>query len=83
MNKPEFTREQEDFICLKIDEWYLLWNDRIGLREHINGVSYKFGIAKEHLKEWLCGEKKDNTDINKELLLMNIYDSSDPSNYKG
>ena len=61
MNRPEFTKEQEHWICYQIGEWYLLWKDRIGLNESPHST-HRLGIAKEHLKEWLCGEKKDKPD---------------------
>jgi len=60
-NRPEFTREQEDWICYQIGEWYLLWKNRI-----VAGAAFhNLGIAKEHLKEYIFGEKKDKTDETK------------------
>ena len=53
-HKPEFTREQEDWICYQIGEWYLEWKDKI-----VDGSAlHKLGIAKEHLKTILCDKEK-------------------------
>jgi hypothetical protein len=52
--KPFFTREQEDWICYQIGEWYLEWKNCIAKGEH------QLGYAKEKLKLRLCTEDKDN-----------------------
>ncbi len=53
MNRPEFTREQEDWLCEIIGDWYLYWKNRICEGEH------RLGPAKEHLKTLIC-DKEDN-----------------------
>jgi len=67
-NRPEFTREQEDWICYQIGEWYLDWKDKIILNsfstdekivfDPAKAFTHELGIAKEHLKEILCHKKE-------------------------
>jgi hypothetical protein len=52
MNKPKFTREQEDWICYQIGEWYLEWKEKITP----NMGAHKLGVAKEKLKQKLFGD---------------------------
>lgn len=53
--KPEFTREQEYWICYQIGEWYLDWKNKI-----VAGAAFhNLGFAKEELKSRLF-QKKDN-----------------------
>lgn len=51
MNRPDFTKEQEDWLCEAIGEWYLSWKTRIAKGEH------RLGYAKEELKSLICGEQ--------------------------
>lgn len=58
-NRPEFTEEQERWICYVIWRWYFDWKDK--LTECISPlcddcVTPKFGFAKEELKQILCGK---------------------------
>lgn len=53
-HRPEFTKEQEDWICYVIGDWYLDWKHRIVLE----GGTHRLGIAKEHLKKMLCEKTK-------------------------
>ncbi len=56
MKRPEFTREQEDWICYAIGEWYLQWKNGITSP----GIPHNFGFAKEDLKMLLfCGDLKE------------------------
>lgn len=48
-----FTKEQQDFICWQIGEWYIEWKERI-LVDLENGT-HRLGFAKELLKEMICG----------------------------
>lgn len=48
--QQSFTREQVDFICYEIGDWYLLWKNKIASGEH------RLGFAKEQLKTMICGE---------------------------
>jgi len=50
MMRPEFTRKQEEWLCQAIGDWYLEWKGKI-----TNGEPHKLGIAKENLKEIVCG----------------------------
>lgn len=50
MKRPEFTREQEDWLCVVLDDWYLSWKGRVTDGQH------RLGIAKEELKGLFCGE---------------------------
>jgi hypothetical protein len=50
MNIPLFAQEQQDWICYKIDEWYLHWNNYI-----VNcNIEDNLGDAKEQLKRLIC-----------------------------
>lgn len=52
--RPNFTREQEDWICYQIGAWYLQWKDKI-----VAGACFhNLGIAKEDLKMILCEKEK-------------------------
>lgn len=53
MERPEFTKEQEDWICNMIGEWYLHWKSKLVNYEE---KTHKLGFAKEHLKALLCDE---------------------------
>jgi hypothetical protein len=48
MKRPEFTKEQEYWLCEILDNWYFSWKRRIAHGEHC------LGYAKEELKEMLC-----------------------------
>lgn len=52
MERPKFTRKQEDWICEVIGDWYLSWKKRIAPGQH------RLGFAKEELKGLICGENK-------------------------
>jgi hypothetical protein len=49
MEKPDFTEEQEMWLCQVIGDWYLIWKKRITDGEH------RLGYAKEELKSMICG----------------------------
>lgn len=49
MKKPDFTEEQEMWLCEVIGDWYLSWKSRIADGEH------RLGYAKEELKSIICG----------------------------
>lgn len=57
MNRPPFTREQEDWICYQIGEWYLDWRNKIA---DYDTKTHNLGYAKEKLKLRLCTEDEDN-----------------------
>lgn len=52
--KPEFTREQEDWLCYIIDEWYFKWKRQIVPIP----TTHNLGYAKEQLKELICMPKE-------------------------
>lgn len=54
MKRPEFTTEQENWMCEVIGDWYLSWKSRIS---HKDGT-HSLGRAKEHLKAILCNDKE-------------------------
>ena len=59
INMQPLTREQEDWICYQIGEWYLQWKDNIvdhHCKEKFDCSCryHKLGYAKELLKERLC-----------------------------
>ncbi len=49
------TREQQDWVCYQIGEWYLEWKNHI-----TDGHQHRLGFAKEMLKERLCKETNDD-----------------------
>ena len=55
MNRPEFTREPEDWICHQIGEWYFEWRSKISSGDN------RLGFAKEKLKERICGNVSRET----------------------
>ncbi len=54
INQSSFTREQIDFICYEIGDWYLEWKDRIII--DLEKGTHQLGYAKEQLKIKICGE---------------------------
>lgn len=64
MKRPDFTREQEDWFCYILDEWYYSWKGRIAKEEH------RLGIAKEELKSLFCGESL--FEIGKSMAIFNM-----------
>jgi hypothetical protein len=53
MSKVEFTREQEDWLCYAIGEWYMGWKGKMTDNHH----PHKLGIAIEQLKDIICGNE--------------------------
>ena len=51
----KFTKQQVDFICYQIGEWYLEWKNQLVDYETRN---HRLGQAKEALKERICGLKE-------------------------
>ena len=61
----KFTKQQVDFICYQIGEWYLEWKNQL---VDYDNKQHRLGYAKELLKEKICGEEykdlEDEYDIN-------------------
>lgn len=61
----KFTKQQVDFICYQIGEWYLEWKNQL---VDYDNKQHRLGYAKELLKERICGEEyytlEDEYDIN-------------------
>jgi hypothetical protein len=55
MNRPEFTREQENWLCYVLGDWYLEWKDKMTENNH----PHMLGIAMSQLKDILCGDEPD------------------------
>lgn len=51
MKRPDFTIEQEEWLCEAIDHWYLEWK----VKMTSGRTSHNLGVAKEQLKDILCG----------------------------
>ena len=51
-NRPEFTEETQQWLCEQIDAWYLNWKELIVS----NHETHSLGLAKERLKDMICGE---------------------------
>jgi hypothetical protein len=54
MERQSFTREQEEWLCYLIGEWYLFWKGKICDK---NGT-HSLGKAKEHLKAIICNDEE-------------------------
>ena len=61
----KFTKQQVDFICYQIGEWYVQWKNQLVDYETI---THRLGYAKEDLKTIICGEDyedlEDEYDVN-------------------
>lgn len=61
----KFTKQQVDFICYQIGEWYVQWKDQL---VDYDNKQHRLGYAKEGLKERICGEEyedlEDEYDVN-------------------
>lgn len=53
----KFTKQQVDFICWKIGEWYVQWKNQL---VDYDNKQHRLGYAKELLKERICGEEYEN-----------------------
>ena len=53
----KFTKQQVDFICYQIGEWYVQWKDQLIDYET---KTHWLGQAKESLKERICGEEYED-----------------------
>lgn len=50
----KFTKQQVDFICYQIGEWYVQWKNQL---VDYDNKQHRLGYAKELLKERICGEE--------------------------
>ena len=61
----KFTKQQVDFICYQIGEWYVQWKNQLVDYEN---RTHRLGYAKEDLKTIICGEDyedlEDEHDVN-------------------
>jgi hypothetical protein len=61
----KFTKQQVDFICYQIGEWYVKWKNQLVDYEN---RTHRLGYAKENLKTIICGEEyedlEDEHDVN-------------------
>jgi hypothetical protein len=61
----KFTKQQVDFICYEIGEWYVQWKNQLVDYET---RTHRLGFAKEELKARICGEEyedlEDEYDVN-------------------
>ncbi len=53
----KFTKQQVDFICYQIGEWYLEWKNQL---VDYDNKQHRLGYAKELLKEKICGEEYED-----------------------
>ncbi len=52
--QESFTREQIDFICWQIGDWYIEWENKMWVDGKPN--QHWLGVAKEQLKTMVCGD---------------------------
>lgn len=57
MNRPNFTREQEDWLLEVIGDWYFEWKDKMTE----DGSPHRLGYAKEKLKDIIFDCKPDES----------------------
>jgi len=62
----KFTKQQVEFICYQIGEWYVEWKNQL---VDYDNKQHRLGYAKEALKERICGleeykDLEDEYDIN-------------------
>lgn len=69
--RPEFTPKQIDWICYQIGDWYLDWKHRIVC----DGGGHRLGVAKELLKEKICGD--GSIEEYYRLYRINFYQDND------
>lgn len=50
----KFTKQQVDFICYQIGEWYVQWKNQL---VDYDNKQHRLRYAKELLKERICGEE--------------------------
>lgn len=53
----KFTKQQVEFICYQIGEWYVKWKNQLVDYEN---RTHRLGYAKEDLKTIICGEDYEN-----------------------
>lgn len=53
----KFTKQQVDFICYQIGEWYVQWKNQL---VDYDNKQHRLGYAKELLKERICGEEYED-----------------------
>lgn len=58
MKRPEFTKEQEYWLCAVIDRWYYAWKARMTDKQE----PHYLGVAKEQLKNFVCA-MEDSQDL--------------------
>jgi len=55
MNRPKFTREQEDWLLQVIGDWYFEWKDKMTE----DRSPHRLGYAKECLKDIIFAYEPD------------------------
>lgn len=56
MHRPEFSQDQEKWLCHITEEWYLIWKNSIAEQT----MQSRFRFAKEMLKKMICIQKCEN-----------------------
>lgn len=54
--RPEFTKQQKDWICYQIGDWYITWKDRL---IDFDDRTHRLGYAKEILKNMICDKPEE------------------------
>ena len=76
MSKPQFTQEQQDYICYQIGEWYLDWKNKMV----VDGGQHRLGFAKELLKTMIVGD--GSKEIVYKAFTIHIYEESKGFHYE-
>ena|SRR5215831_3439616 len=75
MKRPEFTKEQEYWMCEVLGDWYLQWKKKI---VNYDDRTHSLGFATSKLKEMLCGQSAELVDLVHTLVNFN---PNKPLNY--
>ena len=67
--RPKFSPEQIDWICYQIGDWYFTWKGKITTGD---GHGHRLGVAKEQLKELICGDGSEEFEYKSFAIL--VYD---------
>jgi len=76
---PEFTQEQEEWLCWQIGEWYLEYKHlmvrhKADCPQKCSCSHHILGMAKEMLKLRLCSPLDDERNISLQMLMKYVND---------
>lgn len=66
----KFTKQQVDFICYQIGEWYLDWKKYL---VDYKNKTHRLGFAKEELKARICGKEYENLEDENDTTEIKVF----------